>query len=92
MKLKIYIILQNENGGYDTYSDAVVIAESEEEAKRMHPAGKQNIDSEGYFIDELGRINYGTWAYNISEVKVVYIGEAKEGSNKGIVCASFHAG
>lgn len=41
--MKIYKISQNVNNEYDTYDSAVVYAESEEEAKQIHPEGQ--IDS-----------------------------------------------
>ena len=43
-KLKIFKISQTENAGYDTYDSAVVCAENEEKAKRIHPEN-------GYFSD-----------------------------------------
>ena len=36
-QLKIFKISQNVNTEYDTFSDAIVIVESEEDAKRIHP-------------------------------------------------------
>jgi len=39
--LKLWIIEQEENGGYDTYDSAVVAAMTEEEAKRIHPSGNR---------------------------------------------------
>lgn len=36
-QLNLYLIKQNENYSYDTYDSAVVIATSEEEARRIHP-------------------------------------------------------
>lgn len=36
-KLKLYLITQGENRGYDTYDSAVVAAMSEPAARQMHP-------------------------------------------------------
>lgn len=38
-KMKIFLISQNDNRGYDTYSDAVVAAPDEDTARTMHPNG-----------------------------------------------------
>lgn len=35
--MNIYLISQNHNNNWDTYDSAVVVAESEDIAKRMHP-------------------------------------------------------
>jgi len=97
-KMKLFLISQNVNTDYDTYSDAVVCAKNEEEAKGIHPNGELNYKEhqhpnpyakEGEYekCDE----DYGTWSRKVY-VKVEYIGEAKEGSEKGVICASFHAG
>ena len=101
--MKLFLISQNENSGYDTYDSAVVCAESEEDAKKICPGG-------GYVYNEELKIfhwwyNIGTdkeqyepsdlcmtWATQIENVDVEYLGEAKEGSERGEVCSSFNAG
>jgi hypothetical protein len=81
--MKLWIIKQNMNNDYDTYSDAVVCADTEEEARLIHPNGYDDWD---------GTDNtFSTWC-GYKDVVVEYIGEAKEGLKKGVVCASFHAG
>ena len=50
--LKIYHISQKENNGYDTYSDAVVIAENEEEARRIHPSATEPFFFKNICYDE----------------------------------------
>jgi len=79
--MKIYFISQDKHSGYDTYDSAVVIAENEEEAKSIHPNGYDKVEEEGDY----------TWCGK-EFVKVEYLGEAKEGSTKGVICASFNAG
>lgn len=83
-QMKIFKISQDVNRGWDTYSDAVVIAENEEDAKKIHPNGYAKMEDRK--ID-----SWDGWT-TIENVQVEYIGEAKEGSEKGVVCASFHAG
>lgn len=72
--------------GYDTYDSAVVIAETEKEARIIHPSGSDDWD---------GKDEYGSWC-NASEVEVKYLGELSfENYYKysfGVVCASFNAG
>lgn len=36
---QLYKISQTKNNNYDTYDSAIVIANSEEEAKKIHPSG-----------------------------------------------------
>jgi hypothetical protein len=85
--MKIYLICQNENRGYDTYSDAVVAAPDEDTARTMHPNGyiwEVDWKPAGY--------SRGTWASRPDSVKVELIGEAVEGTKQGVICSSFHAG
>ena len=84
--MKLFKISQNVNTGYDTYDSAIVCAKNEAEAKAMHPNG--NLTYDDY---EEGKTQYGTWCKK-EFVNVKYIGEAKEGLAKGIICASFNAG
>lgn len=77
--MKLYKIWQTVNIDYDTYDSAVVAAETPEDAQRIHPHG--DIPSSG---DD-------SWcAYD--DVNVEYIGEAKPGTNRGVIVASFNAG
>lgn len=87
--MKIYKISQNVNNDYDTYSDAVVFAENEDEARLIHPDGTYSYKEEE--VNSTCDRNYGTWAKK-EYVKVEYVGEAHEGSKVGVICASFHAG
>lgn len=79
---KLYRIYQSENNGYDTYDSAVVVANSEDEARKIHPGGG------GYRSDT----DSGTWVQP-QFVEVEYLGEAREGLDVGIeIVASFNAG
>jgi len=82
--MKLYKLSQDENDFYDTYDSVVVAAETEEEAKFIHPE-ETIIDWGG--ID--GRLE--SWC-NVDHVKVEYIGEAKGGTEKGVILGSFNAG
>lgn len=98
MKLKIYKVWRDEYV-YDDYDSIVVIAKDEEEAKRTHPEKGIYYDDEKMQFYEIHNdtslFHYNDvwrWTKDLSELKIEYIGEAKEGSKKGIVLASFNAG
>ena len=74
--MKLFFISQNENDGFETYSDAVVAAPDEETARNITPS---NVG----WMDEWCDPKY---------VTVRYIGEAAEGVDQGVICASYHAG
>ena len=78
--MKLFHISQDVNNGYDTYSDAVVAAETEDEARKIHPSG-EDVDKDYDF----------TWT-TPDNVQVSYLGEAAPNISKGVICASFHAG
>ena len=86
-RLNIYKIEQDETRGWDTYSDAVVAAESEEDAKTIYP------DKSG----ELRRIPlsgaWGEWTNDPTNVRVTLIGVAvRTITCSQVICSSFHAG
>jgi hypothetical protein len=97
--MKLWLISQDVNRGYDTYDSAVVAAETEDEARRIHPASH-------YEWDDARRVWFTTyadgerrehkecwdWVSDIECVSALCIGEAAEHVEKGVVCASFNAG
>lgn len=94
--MKIYLIKQSVNHGYDTYDGSVVIAENEKEAQETSPSSYYKFhDGKWYFqyVDgtEQPKDSHSSWCMP-HDVKVTYLGEAKEGSEKGAVCSSFNAG
>lgn len=76
--MKLYLLSQTENEGYNTYDSAVVVAEDEVSAKEIVPGGYGWSDK------------YSPWATSPSRVTAKYIGEAAEGVH-GVICASFNA-
>lgn len=82
--MKLYHLSQNVNNDYDTYSDMVVCAESEEDARQIHPAE--------YRDDPWRNPTSSDWANTPEQVKVIYLGEADPSVEEGVVCSSFHAG
>ena len=84
--MKLFKIYQNINKGYDTYDSAVVVANSAEEAQKIHPN-----DSSGDFS------MYDSWVSRPDLVSLIYLGEVVgEPDNDiypgAIICASFNAG
>lgn len=91
--MKLWLISQDQCDGYDTYDSAVVAAETEAEARRVVPGGYYEYDDKGILVNGLGReARYPSWATDAEAVKVKYIGEAKDGTEPGEICASFNSG
>lgn len=100
---KLYHISQTINNDYDTYSDAVVCAESIEKARRINPGGDKI-----HWHDEPKHISKGWWDLTgpnglikpddsdawcpLKDVKVRVIGIAGKKVKIGVICDSFHAG
>jgi hypothetical protein len=95
MTLWLWLIKQEENGGYDTFDSAVVAAHDAAEARNIHPEnghvfGQPNSSKySGWQTKKSYR--RGTWASHPSKVTATCIGEAADGV-KGVVMASFNAG
>ena len=90
--MNLYLISQTANRDWDTYRNAVVAAESEEEAKTIHPGGDLRIPLRPR---ERGGFHhlYRTWVDDPAQVTAKLIGTAAEGTKAGeIVCVSFCAG
>ena len=81
--MNLYRISQTDAEGYDTYDSAVVAAESDVIAATMRPDGS-------YIPQEDNP--YRPWTNDPSLVTVRYIGVAEEGTQRGVICASFNAG
>lgn len=96
--MKLWLISQGENKGYDTYDSAVVAAETEQEARETHPAqwGDPTYKNGTWWIKRADgaefKDNSSVWASNADLVDAEYIGEAKEGIEAGAIITSFNAG
>lgn len=87
MGLKIWRIWQEVNRGYDTYDSAVVVAESEEQARNT-VFWFTNPPTPVYAgIDLRDR----EWCQP-EHVQAECIGEARDGLQAGVIVASFNAG
>ena len=87
--MNIYLISQNENTGYDTFSDAVVIAKCADDAAKIHPVldWEHDDDSKTVWNDGID----DSWCSSPEQVRVELIGQAKPDAVEGIVLTSFHA-
>lgn len=91
MTRNIYLIQQDKNDNYDTYDSAIVISDSEENAKLIHPgarAGEWWIKAaSGYAAP--GLFDWAAPKY----VSVKWVGTTNDNFDLGtILCASFNAG
>ena len=76
--MKLWLIYQTENTGYDTYDSAVVAAETEDEARKIHPGGAWD--------------SWDAWVDFPERVSVLYLGEASDIPIARVILASFNAG
>lgn len=102
--MKLYLVSQNLNSGYDTYSDMVVCAQFEGAARRIHPSPYVTHFREGKWYGtssippnreyETENDEYGSWIKfsDIDKLEVKYLGEASDDVKIGVVLSSFHAG
>jgi hypothetical protein len=77
--MKLWLISQTGNDDYDTYDSAVVAAESEDDARNVHPSNSEPREFSACWVDP-------------SKVTVKLIGTAAKGTERGVICASFNAG
>ena len=85
MNMNLYLISQDINEDYDTYDAAVVAAENEDDARKIHPDG---ISEEEW----KGQDWWDTWVKYTErgKIKVEHIGVTNK--KRGIILASFNAG
>jgi len=91
--MKLWLVTQNVNTGYDTYDSMVVAAVDEESARTMHPSDcAQWSATKGCWVWTEMQICYdsGTWA-NPDKVSVQYLGTTDR-DIEGVILASFNAG
>ena len=91
--MKLWLIGQNVNDGYDTFDYAVVAAHDAKAARLIHPSGWLWSAEKRSWGGGIPWRAWGddTWAPP-KKVSVTYIGEAASNIKAGVVCASFNAG
>lgn len=80
--MNIYKISQDRNNYSYTYESAIVCAENEEEARRIHPDVNGTFSNRDWFLD--------CWCKNIKYIKVELIGKANDNIKKGVILASLN--
>ena len=92
--MNLYLVSQNENDGYDTFDSFICAAESEQNAREIHPFGYQDKDCDEYSEEDDNWFYDDTWVSKdkIGKVKVKQIGVADPSIPKGVILASFNAG
>ena len=94
--MKLWLISQTAQDGYDTFDSAVVAAESDAEAKTIHPSRVrwEHEDLSPEIRDRLlaSEWNSDTWASSPDQVSAKLIGSAEDGMAEGVIVASFNAG
>lgn len=106
--MNLYWISQSDVDGWDTFSDAVVAAESEEVARSIHPRieGWYDVDTgESLLTDGIRYLPLAAlgpklrpgpddeWTDDPNRVTVKFIGKADDAiTERRVICSSFHAG
>lgn len=94
--MKLWLIWQDENNGYDTYDSAVVAAPDEESAKKIYPTSRETPgDIWGPGKDNAWNSSWSAWASSPEHVKATCIGETIgmiDAEYGRVFCASFNAG
>jgi len=83
--MKLYLISQKQNRGYDTFSEAVVCASNMGAAARINPGTGNPMTDDQWKTNDY-------WCNSIDYVDVQYIGNAAAQLTQGLVLASFNAG
>lgn len=93
-QVNLYLISQEDVRGYDTFDSAVVAAESEEQARTIHPQYNEWAGEEVSFIPkpEADVLLYDTWTNDPTQVSVKLLGTALPGTKVSVICSSFNAG
>lgn len=76
--MKLWLLSQTKNNGYDTYDAVVVAAPTGDAARTISPCSVNWTGS--------------SWVTDPKDVDVKYIGTAARGTKAGIILSSFNAG
>jgi len=93
--MNIYKLIRDDIGGYDTYDSAVVVAENEEQAKKMHPSHTSHPYIDDYATEKWWEEDdmYKSWTHDLSKIQVTLIGKANKSFDKPqVIVASYNAG
>lgn len=91
--MNLYLLMQNDETGYDTYDSCVVVAKTEEAARMIYPNGNIYGDRSYDHNKWHNRYPSGDWTTDPEKVSVTLIGKAaKDLKENSVVIASFNAG
>ena len=94
--MKLYLVSQDVNNGYDTFDSFVVACDNEEEAKHTSPSKDYRWHDGTWWIqlpngsEESTEVVSQAWC-KPDDAYVKLLGEAAPGVT-GIICASYNAG
>ena len=83
--MKLFLISQEKNTGYDTFDSAVVAAPDADTARQMDPGSGEPIVTDDPY-------SWRGWVSSPADVQVECIGTAARGTKQGVIIASFNAG
>lgn len=97
--MKLWLVSQTANNDYDTYSDIVVAAETEDEARKTSPSpdyrewsDEHNSWMFKYHDGRREKSEFYSWVDDLSLITVKYLGETAPEIEAGLILASYHAG
>lgn len=92
--MNLYLVHQNANDGYDTYDSAIIAADTESDAKMLHPNDERVwLDGAWRYKDQSRTNPYYDDSWTLPQfVTAELIGVAKDGTVAGVILASFNAG
>lgn len=90
--MNIYLLSRQNRHDYDEYDSLVVVADTEEKAKQIHPDGSLYSNREDK-MNSWNNLSFMTSWVNIDKINVTLIGEASASQKENsVICASFNAG
>ena len=89
--MKLYWISQDERRTPQAYFEAVVVAESEADARTIHPSGVHRFEKGRWIVPGQKPRDDKRWASSPEEVDVLFLGWALQGLERGVICANFHS-
>lgn len=87
--MKLWSVVRNDRGGYDTFDSMVVAAETEQQARETHPYGHYHWNGRRWVDGDHDERR--TWT-DPDCTTATEIGTAIPNTPAGVICASFNAG
>ena len=85
--MKLFKVRQSEVSGYEAFSSMVVCAANSIAAAYIHPRDEAFPDQDNWDTKSIR-----VWCTKPEFAIVEYLGEARIGLEKGIICSSFNVG